>query len=135
MGFKKGHRPMGGRPKGSKNAVTLQKELDGDSYRAAVRLRLAQLQDVAFEQAMGLSEFYVKDAEGQWQRLTNPDMILMTMQTMEEGKVWRIFTKPPDIAANKYLTDQAIGKPTETQEQKQSGTVTAITKIVHEHVK
>lgn len=122
MPFTKGHPPSGGRPKGSKSKTTIAREMTADAYRQAARERLQELQGTQFDQATGLHIFQAWDGHTkEWRRLTDPDMITLAMNTGEQGKAWRIYTKEPDAQMSKYLTDQAIGKAPETQKVEVSG--------------
>ncbi len=109
-------RPRGnegkGRPKGSKNKATLEGERELEQLRNLVKRRLEAMGAAQVENAVGLSECFIRDDHGKWTRLEDPDQIEAALNL--GGRGVRIFTKVPNVTAFDVLLTRTYGKPTET---------------------
>jgi hypothetical protein len=112
-----GSRPGSGRKSGSKWQSSLEKQAAAQLYREEVLARMAPLVKAQIDAASGQ---YAKVAVAE---LTDAGIKLRRVTTEAEldalitaGKGARVFLTDPDMSISKYLTDQVIGKPTESVE-------------------
>ncbi len=105
-----GARPGSGRRKGGKNARTIAREAARDYLSQRVQAEIEPLVTAHLEAAKGLQYFFGKTPDGQWVRVTDPDMVLACLQA---GEGFRISAKDPDTRALKDILDREFGRPTE----------------------
>jgi hypothetical protein len=105
-----GRRTGAGRPTGSKDPHTLEKDVARELVRAEITKVILPMVRAAIKRAMGSSYLVTRDAKnGKFIRVTGST--LKSTQTAIE--VWE---KEPDISAIKELLDRAIDKPKEALE-------------------
>lgn len=82
-----GYRPGAGKPKGSKDAKTLEKEAYRAIFMEKMREKFSDVIDAQIELACGIAIIDKKDDTGE-----------------------RIFDRPPSAEAGKFLAEQTMGK-------------------------
>jgi hypothetical protein len=112
-----GSRAGSGRKAGSKWQITLEKQAAAQLYREEVLARMGPLVKAQIDAASGLyakvAVAEVTDKGVQLRRVTS-DAEIDALVTSGRGA--RVFLADPDMTISKYLTDQVIGKPTESVE-------------------
>jgi hypothetical protein len=114
-----GERPGAGRPKGSKNAKTLEREEAKRYLSETVRAEIAPLVRAHLEVAKGLVCMYAKGPFGQWVRVKDPAQIETMLNTANKvmGEDYYLLTaKDPDARALKDIIDREFGKAVEPVE-------------------
>lgn len=97
----------GGRPKGSKNHSTLEKEAAREHARKRITDELDPILDAALQRAKGISYLVTRDVKtGKFVRVTRGN--LKSIETAIE--VWE---KEPDMAAIRELLDRCLDKSKE----------------------
>lgn len=106
-----GKRPGAGRPKGSKDKGTLEKEALRELLRARVAEQMGPLVDSQIANAMGLKYLVVRDKKsGKFLRVTE-GMAKAKLSTGEE--VIEVWEKDPSVYAFTDLMNRTIDKPKE----------------------
>lgn len=117
----------GGRPKGGKNspsclssqiraAEKITKAMARERLVSMVIRRLEPMVQAQLDKAIGMQVLMVKDDNGNWKRVTDPDLADVVMNSGPMGEAWKIQVIEPDTAAAKYLLDQAIDRPIDRTE-------------------
>lgn len=91
--FKKGHKKVGGKKKGSKNKKTIEQELALEFLRARIREYWEELINIEIELAKGI---WVERKIGK--------------------EIVKVYKKEPDSKTLEYLLSMVVGKPKETVE-------------------
>ena len=103
-----------GRPKGSKNKKTVDKEA---KQRAIYDMVCAELKPMVHAQlvhAKGIDHFFLRNEKTkQFERVTNPKMIEAALNAGDRDSYYWIFTKDPSVQAFTDLMNRAFGKPPE----------------------
>jgi hypothetical protein len=106
-----GARPGAGRPKGSKEPKTLEKEEARRFLRERVIASLGDLIDSQIENAKGLKYLIARDKKsGKFRRLGEADAALAGDSENEVVEVWE---KDPNVSAFTDLLNRTLDKPTE----------------------
>lgn len=105
-----GKRPGAGRPKGSKEQHTLDREEARRYLSERVRKEIDPLATAQIESAKGLFVMFAKTEAGPV-RVTDPDLM---QRCIESGEgTYYIAAKDPDQKALKDIFDREFGRPTE----------------------
>ena len=122
MPFKKGHAPLpgGGRPKGTKDPHTRDKDAQRALYAQGVFAAQAAIQRAQIQSAIGLVHVFLRDKEGKWTRCEDPEQIETALNSGDPN-CYMLSTKDPNVAAAKDLFDRALDKPTEHVDMQVSG--------------
>ena len=108
-----GKRPGAGRPKGSKEKHTLEKEEARAALRAMVTAQLAPLVDAQVKNALGISYLVVRDKKkGKFIRVSEAMARVKLGDTEEVVEVWE---KDPNVQAFTDLMNRALDKPAEQE--------------------
>lgn len=113
-----------GRPKGTKLAKTIEKEIAHEHLRQMVLANMRPLVERQMANCMGIGHMYTRDKHGRYTRIEDEAKVWEMLQTGVEGEQFWIFTKDPSVSAFTDLMNRAIGKPVEAQEVKHSGALT-----------
>lgn len=113
----------GGRPKGSKDPQTLEKELMREALRAHVAPHIPAMTDAQIEAAKGIKHLMLRDPKtGKFERVTDEEGIDRALAS-EGQDVW-IYTKDPSTAAYTDVMNRTLDKPKEqAQEINLTGTL------------
>jgi hypothetical protein len=118
--LKKGHggsRPGSGRKPGSKWQSSLEKQAAAQLYREEVLARMGPLVKAQIDAASGIyAKVAVAEMTDQGIRLRRVTTEAEIEELVISGRAARVFLAEPDMTISKYLTDQVIGKPTESVE-------------------
>jgi hypothetical protein len=120
----------GGRPKGRKSTATLSKEAARDYVRQRVVAELEPLLDAQIAHAKGISHFFLRNRQGQFEQVTDPKMIAAALNIGEEGTYYWIFTKDPSTQAFTDLMNRALDKLREQMDVQMSGTVELVERLL-----
>jgi hypothetical protein len=127
-----GARAGAGKPKGTKNAKTLEKEAIREHIRQRVVRDLDPMLDAQIDNAKGIKHFMKRDPKtGKFERLTDPDQIVAALNAdgAEEGSSYWIYAKDPSPQSWTDLANRAADKP---KEQEQDLNLRGALKILHE---
>jgi hypothetical protein len=131
---KGGRQPGAGRPKGTKNPATIQKEAAREALRQIVLRDMERLVKAQMDSAVGIHHFILRDPKtGKFERVTDEDRIVeaLNAEGAEEGKTYYIHTKDPSTQAFTDLMNRALDKPKEQeQEIKVSGSVDIVSRLL-----
>lgn len=119
MAGKGGARAGAGRPKGRKNAATLERDEARKYLSERVRAEITPLVRAHLEVAKGLVCMFAKGAFGQWVRVKDPEQIETMLNTANKvmGEDYYLLTaKDPDPRALKDIMDREFGKAAESVE-------------------
>lgn len=112
---KGGKRPGAGRPKGSKEPQTLEKE----AAREALRVRLTREMDGVAEalvsRCKGVRYFVTRNKTGKYEIVTNPDAVVKALNE-EDEYTGEFYTDKPETAAIREFFDRTVDRAKE-QEQ------------------
>jgi hypothetical protein len=112
-----GARPGSGRPKGSKEPQTLQKEEARSVLRAAVFARMRPLVEAQIQNAEGLKFLMVRDKAGKFVRVGKGEAEKLN----PEESIIEVWEKDPSVQAFTDLMNRAIDKPIEQVQADVSG--------------
>lgn len=102
----------GGRPKGSKDPQTLEKELMREALRAHVAPHIPAMTDSQIEAAKGIKHLMLRDpATGKFERVKDEAGIDAALKN--EGEAVWIYTKDPSTAAYTDVMNRTLDKPKE----------------------
>jgi hypothetical protein len=109
-----GRRPGSGRPKGGKNAKTIEKEMAEEALREKIRKRIDPILDSQMANAQGIKYLVVRERKGgKFVRVTES----MAKAKVGEGEeVIEVWEKDPSVHAFSELLNRAYGR---AKEQKQ----------------
>ncbi len=99
----------------SRARKTLDKEAARDYTRQRVIADLEPLLDAQIAQAKGISHFFLRNRQGQFEQVTDPTMIAAALNAGDEGQYYWIFTKDPSIQAFTDLMNRPLDKPKEQE--------------------
>lgn len=117
--MKGGRRPGAGRPKGSKAAKTVTKELAREALRVLVVRELETLVQAQLANAKGLKYLVTRDKKsGKFIRVTEAMARHKSGDTEETIEVWE---KDPNVQAFADLLNRALDKPVEQLQTVHSG--------------
>lgn len=114
-----GKRAGAGKPKGTKNAATISKEVAREILRQRVLKDMEPMVAAQIANAQGISHFMLRDPKtGKFERITDPDQIqaALNAEGATEGSSYYIWTKDPSVQAFTDLMNRAIDKPAEQQQ-------------------
>jgi hypothetical protein len=120
-----GARPGAGRPKGSKEPKTLEKEAAREALRQMVFAQQRPLVEAQIANALGIKYLVVREKSGKFVRVTE-SMAKVKLGPGEE--IIEVWEKDPSVHAFQDLMDRAIGKPSDKLEV--TGTVDIVTRLV-----
>lgn len=108
-----------GRPKGSKNKSTLNKELARQALQAMVMAELRPMTEAQIANAKGIKYLVAREKKtGKFVRVVD---VRSTVKSGEE--IIEVWEKDPSILAFTDLMNRTIDKPTETQKHEGELTV------------
>lgn len=118
MAGKGGYMPGGGRPKGSKNKVTIEKEHIREEIHRRVLKGSQKIINSQFNLALGCNFLYRIDTDEDGKR-TKPVLVkdqfeiekYLSGDYEEDDSYYFITTEKPDMKAIQDLWDRVIGKP------------------------
>ena len=110
MPFKKGDKPGPGRPKGSPDPHTREKQAQQALYAQAVFAAQGAIQRAQIQAAIGLVHVFLRDSEGKWMRCVDDAQIEAALNSGDPN-CYMLSTKDPNVAAAKDLLDRALDKP------------------------
>lgn len=108
MAFPSNHKRPRGRPKGTKNQSTLNKETAKAVMTAFVLERLQPLLEAQCAQALGIKYLMIRDAGGKFTRVT-----AAMARNLKGGEIIEVWEKDPSTQAFDSLINRTIGKPDE----------------------
>ena len=117
----------GGRPKGSKERQTLEREELLRLFRARVAQNFQPVLDALFQAALGVSHLMAKDRHGQWTEVTDPAVMAQVLN--REERFYRIYAHNPDLRALKDILDRTFGSPTRAVDLTMTGSVDLIERL------
>ena len=112
--FKKGHKKIGGKKKGSKHKKTIEQELTLGFLRKQIMKKWRPLIDAKIRLALGI---YVQRK-------------IVLGKGHKKTELVRVYKKPPDSASIEYLISMVVGKPKEEDAPPTSVTINLISKNV-----
>jgi len=112
-----GKRPGAGRPKGSKEPKTLEKEAAREALRNMVKAKLQPMVEAQIANAMGIKYLVKRDAKtGKFVTLDEAQAAQMIASgDVELVEVWE---KVPNVQAFQDLLDRTLDKPTQHVDMK-----------------
>src|SRR5215470_12585825 len=117
-----GRRPGAGRPKGSKDPHTLEKQ----EYERQLRARIARDQNEFYEAlklaATGVTHLMAKDKDGTSKEVTDPAVMLKVLNSGE--LFYRLSARNPDVRALVNLFDRLCGSATQQSHVEVDGRLT-----------
>jgi hypothetical protein len=117
-----GHRPGAGRPKGSKDPHTLEKQ----EYELQMRARIARDVDAYYEAmkqaATGVTHMMAKDKDGMWKEVTDPAVMARCLNSGES--FYQLSARNPDVRALINLFDRLCGSATQQSQVQVESQVT-----------
>jgi hypothetical protein len=117
-----GHRPGAGRPKGSKDPHTLEKQ----EYEFQLRARIARDVDAYYEAmkqaATGVTHLMAKDKDGTWKEVTDPAVMARCLNSGES--FYQLSARNPDVRALINLFDRLCGSATQQSQVQVESQVT-----------
>lgn len=101
--------------KGTKHFETIKKEFAREALRQIILREMEQMVRAQVASAIGINHFFLRDKQGKFERITNPDEIqtALNADNASEGSTYWIFTKDPSTQAFSDLMNRALGKPAE----------------------
>lgn len=112
-----GARPGSGPKKGiSKWPSTIAKEQARELTRQFVMQHAEAMLRAQVEHAKGIQHFMLRNKDGQFERVTDPDTILKALNSGDENSYY-IFTKDPSVQAFTDLMNRALDKPKEQAQE------------------
>lgn len=108
-----GKRAGAGKPKGTKHRSTITKEQARDAFRAVVIAHMEELLKAQLAHAKGIDHFFLRNKQGQFERVTDPKIIEAALNSGDQGSYYWIFTKDPSTQAFTDLMNRALDKPAE----------------------
>jgi hypothetical protein len=103
----------GGRPPGSKNTTTIEKELYREELRRLVVADLEPMVRAQIAAAKGVSHFFQRNEDGKWVELVDPHAVLTALNSGEKDTYYWVHTQHPSTAAFADLLNRALDKPKE----------------------
>jgi hypothetical protein len=117
-----GLRPGAGRPKGSKDPHTLEKQ----EYELQLRARIAQDVDEFYNAlklaAVGITHMMAKNRDGMWQEVTDPAVMARCLNSGES--FYQLSARNPDVRALINLFDRLAGTATQQSQVQVEGQMT-----------
>jgi hypothetical protein len=117
-----GHRPGAGRPKGSQDPHTLEKQ----EYELQLRARIAQDVDEFYnalkQAATGVTHMMAKDKDGTWKEVTDPAVMARCLNSGES--FYQLSARNPDVRALINLFDRLAGTATQQSQVQVESQVT-----------
>lgn len=145
MGKRGGIQPGGGRPKGSKNKATLEKQKVAEAFNQRVMVKADALFNAQLSLAVGSQKVFRIDETGEGKNkkrehvlVTDPDEIKALLDEHDgnsgivEGVYYYFTTVSPDNKAIDSMLNRTLGKPKETVEVGGEGGGPIIVKVVYE---
>jgi hypothetical protein len=103
----------GGRPKGSKNKSTLDKELLREQLRAIVAESLRPMTDAQVANAQGIKYLVARNKRtGEFKKLSEAEAILKMGQE-SDSEIIEVWEERPNVQAFTDLMNRTLDKPTE----------------------
>src|SRR5262249_21780924 len=102
---------------------TISKEQAREVLRTQVIQELEPLVRAQIDSALGIRHTFMRDAQGRFVRLTDPDQIEAALNSGDEGKYYSTYTKDPNVQAFTDLMNRALGKPVEPMQVEQQGAI------------
>ena len=106
-----GKRPGSGKPKGTKQPKTLEKEAARELTRQLITANLRPLVLAQMANAVGISHLMLRNDDGTWRKATDDDDIEKALNG-DPNRYW-IATKDPNVQAFTDLMNRALDKPKE----------------------
>jgi hypothetical protein len=107
----------GGRVKGTKNKLTLDREAELEMVRQLVLNELGPIVQAQLAHCKGIDHFFLRNPKTkQFEQVTDPQMIQAALNIGDRGSYYWIFTKDPSVQAFTALMDRTFGKPQERVE-------------------
>jgi hypothetical protein len=109
MPFQKGHKKIGGKPKGFKAPATIDKELYRERLRQLVCAQLEPMAEAQVEHAKGVQYMILRMPDGTYARATEEKQIDAACAI--GATAFKIMTQAPNTQAFTALLDRALDKP------------------------
>lgn len=112
-----GKRAGSGRPKGSKEAHTLAKDIAREAFRKRITDALEPLADSLLSRAKGVRYFVTRNKKtGKYELVTDPEHVVAALNG-EDDYTGEFYTDKPDTAAIKEALDRALDKSKEQEQE------------------
>ena len=117
-----GHRPGAGRPKGTKDPHTLEKQEYELQLRARIACDVDAYYDALKQAATGVTHMMAKDKDGTWKEVTDP--AVMARRLNSDESFYRLTARNPDVRALINLFDRLCGSATQQSQVQVESQVT-----------
>lgn len=120
MARPKGLAKTGGKPKGYKAPITIEKEEQRRIAAQLIAKRLEPIIEAQCDNAIGIKHFLKRDPKtGKFERLTDPAQIAAAMneEGAEEGSSYWIYSKDPNPQSGKEMLDRLLDRSKEQEQE------------------
>lgn len=112
-----GKRAGAGRPKGSKEPQTLQKEAAREYLRQRLTKQLEPVADALVSRAQGVRYFVTRNKKtGKYELVTNPEHVIKALNG-EDEHTGEFYTDKPDVQAIREILDRTLDKSKEQEQE------------------
>ena len=109
---KGGKRPGAGRPKGSKEPQTLEKEQARESLRQLLTKEMQPVAEALVSRCKGVRHFVTRTKAGKYEIVTDPKAVVAALNK-EDGYTGEFYTEKPETTAIKEFFDRTVDKAKE----------------------
>ena len=118
-----------GRPAGSKNKATLDKEAAREVLREMVKEKLRPMTDAQIANAQGIKYLVARNKRtGEFKKLSEAEAILKMGQE-SDNEIIEVWEERPNVQAFTDLMNRTLDKPTETVHQTITGDADLLSRL------
>lgn len=111
-----GKRPGQGRPKGTKEPQTLEKEQAREALRVLLTREMTPVAEALISRCKGVRHFVTRTKAGKYEIVTDPKAVLAALNK-EGGYTGEFYTEKPETTAIKEFFDRTVDKAKEQEQE------------------
>lgn len=127
-----GKRPGQGRPKGTKEPQTLEKEQAREALRVLLTSHMQPVAEALISRCKGVRYFVTRNKKtGKYELVTNPEQVIAALNS-EDEESGEFYTDKPETTAIKEFFDRTVDKAKEQVQELKHSVDAELLALLHE---